>query len=254
MADDSEELQCFRYEWKEELRKNFSDKTKADRQDDKVNLKKYQVVRGQDQDGIHCFKEEVRQLRDQPDPVGCLSDTSGSSVKFLHMPEEKSTANVNNEIMLLNLPEPATGVVYSDCKIQQKLPSEKLNKRKKSLVDQLIEDIDEITSIPFFDLSLPKEVGIQIFTDLGIRDLCVCAQVSKAWKCLAEDELIWYHVGCKLGYVQKRDCAAINRANWKDFVRDSILEERELNRNWKERICRLSSLEFERGETVVIFL
>ncbi|KAJ7333901.1 regulation of transcription factor catabolic process [Desmophyllum pertusum] len=39
----------------------------------------------------------------------------------------------------------------------------------------------------------------------------------------------------------------MDRANWKGFVRGSILEERELRRNWKERICKLSSLEFERG-------
>lgn len=241
-AGDNEELKCFRREWMQEL-----SKTKQDKEVHKGNLEKCQNFKqGDIERAFVDFKEEVRHFH----PVGCSTDKS-CSVKFPKTTEEKSSVNVNDDIVLLNLPQPQTGEVNndtpSDSKVQQKLFSEKLDKRKKSLLDQLIEDIDEITSIPFFDLSLPKEVGLQIFTDLGIKDLCACAQVSKAWKILAEDELIWYHVGCKLGYVQKRHSSTIDRENWKSFVRDSILEERELRRNWKERICRLSSLEFERG-------
>ena len=248
-AGDNEELKCFRREWMQEL-----SKTKQDIQVQKRNLEKCQHFKqGDIERAFVDFKEEVRHFH----PVGCSTDKS-CFVKFPKTTEEKSSVNVNDDIVLLNLPQPQTGKVNndtpSDSKVQQKLFSEKLDKRKKSLLDQLIEDIDEITSIPFFDLSLPKEVGLQIFTDLGIKDLCACAQVSKAWKILAEDELIWYHVGCKLGYVQKRHSSTIDRENWKSFVRDSILEERELRRNWKERICRLSSLEFERGLLMNSFL
>lgn len=187
------------------------------------------------------------------DPVDCLKSRDRS----LQMPEGKSVgpfAKENNGIVLLNLPEPITRNACnntSDCKIQQSKIAISTVRSKKSLLEQLIDDINEITSIPFFDLSLPKEVGIQIFNHLRVKDLCACAQVSKSWKILSEDELIWYRVGCKLGYIQERDSAAIDRANWKAFVRERILEERELRRNWKERMCRLSSMEFERGETAV---
>ena len=36
---------------------------------------------------------------------------------------------------------------------------------------------DEVTEIPFFDTSLPREVGIKVFSYLEHRDLCHCAQV-----------------------------------------------------------------------------
>lgn len=259
-ADDNVELQFFRHKWKEELRTDISDVAKTNRRSDdggENQLKRrYQTARNSKskennfQGVFHCFGEEVRQLGDQLDPEECSNDNSGNSAKSPRMPEDKST-NENNEIVLLDLPEP------SDCKILQRVQSEKpicTKNNRKSLLDQLIEDIDEITTIPFFDLSLPKEVGIQIFNHLGFKELCSCAQVSKSWKILAEDELIWYRVGCKLGYVRERDCTVMDRANWKGFVRGSILKERELRRNWKERICRLSNLEFERGETAVNLL
>lgn len=253
---ENEELQLFRQKWKEELRKGISDGIKANCPSDEEKKRRWLTGRKRNLSGaFHCFGEEMRQLRDEMDPLDCLK----SSDKSQQMPEDKSVGSFvkeNNGIVLLNLPEPITreacnSTCNSDCKIQQSKTAICPKIRKKSLLDQLIEDINEITSIPFFDLSLPKEVGIQIFNHLGVKELCACAQVSKSWKILSEDELIWYRVGCKLGYVQERDCAAIDRANWKAFVRESFLEERELRKNWKERMCRLSSLEFERGETAV---
>ena len=37
---------------------------------------------------------------------------------------------------------------------------------------------DEITAIPFFDISIPKEVAVNIFKHLNLKDLCHCAQVD----------------------------------------------------------------------------
>ena len=255
---ENEELQLFRQKWKEELRKDLSDGIKTNCLSGEVNQRgsRWQIGRKRNLSGVfHCFGEEMRQLGDELDPLDC----SKSSDKSLQMPEDKSVglfAKDNNGIVLLDLPEPISRdacnrTCNSDCKIQQSKIATCTKIRKKSLLDQLIDDINEITSIPFFDLSLPKEVGIKIFNHLGVKELCACAQVSKSWKILSEDELIWYRVGCKLGYIQERDCAALDRANWKAFVSESVLEERELRRNWKERMCRLSSLEFERGETAV---
>lgn len=233
------------------------DETETNFQGDGENLRRTQTVRKENFPGVvHCFGEEMRQLGNRLDPLECLR----SSDKSPPMPEDKFTrpiARENNEIVLLSLPEPVTRDISDSRTVQQRVQSKIpicTKNSGKSLLDQLIEDIDEITSIPFFDLNLPKEVGIHIFNHLGLKELCVCAQVSKSWKILAEDELIWYRVGCKLGYVRERDYAAVDKVNWKAFVRDSVLEERELRRNWKERMCRMSSLEFERGETAVNFV
>lgn len=263
-AGDSEELQLFRQKWKNELSKDVSDAAETRTQSDRENLKKCQHIKKENAIGniFRCFGEEMRQLNpglgDQVDPLECLSENSGSSGKLCQFSEEKYVSivvNRNDTVnVLFSLPQPSqTGEQTSSVgdRELQRIQSVCTKNSKKSLVDQLIEDIDEITTIPFFDLSLPREVGIKIFSHLDFKDLCTCAQVSKTWRILAEDELIWYRVGCQLGYVQDRDCAAIDRANWKAIVQERMLEERNLRRNWKERMCRLSSLEFERGETSV---
>lgn len=254
-AGDSEELQAFRQTWKKELRK-----CRSEAPDGTESGRECQHVKTEDfpRNKFRCFGEEIRQLNvdlgDQVNTLECLSENSGRSWKSYQNTEEKSISTSNqNETVLFILPQPGEETnSVSDCKSLKLQPVSTKN-NKKSLVDQLIEDIDEITSIPFFDLSLPKEVGVQIFSHLEFKDLCACAQVSKSWKMLAEDELLWYRVGCKLGYVQKNDSLTIDRTNWKTFVQHGMLEERDLKRNWKERICRLSSLEFERGETPISF-
>ena len=250
-AGDSEELQLFRQTWKNELRKCRSDGTESNRE--KLRGCQHLETEALLRNKFRCFGEERRQLNvdlgDKVDSLECLNENSGSFWKSYHNTEEKSIPTSNqNETVLFVLPQPGEqSNSVSDCK-RLKLQPDSTKNNKKSLVDQLIEDIDEITSIPFFDLSLPKEVGIQIFSHLEFKDLCACAQVSKSWKMLAEDELLWYRVGCKLGYGEENDCLTIDRTNWKTFVQHGMLKERDLKRNWKERICRLSGLEFERGE------
>ena len=253
-AGDSEELRLFRQKWKNGLSKGISDGLESCTQRDRENSE-CQHTRKDNclKNRFESFGEEMRQLTTdlevQVEPLECLSENAGNSWKSHQTPEDKSISIANqNEIVLFSLPQPSqTGGQITSVTLKEGSFCTKSS--KKSLVDQLIEDIDEITSIPFFDLSLPKEVGIQIFSHLELKDLCACAQVSKSWRILAEDELIWYRMGCKLGYVQDRDLVVVDRANWKATVQCSTLEERHLRRNWKERICRLSSLEFERGET-----
>ena len=36
---------------------------------------------------------------------------------------------------------------------------------------------DEINTVPFFDVELPREIALQIFSYLSLKDLCSCAQV-----------------------------------------------------------------------------
>ena len=262
-AGDSEELQLFRQKWKKELKKSRDKCVSEGGEDQSSNTLKCDRKENFLGNKLRCSGEEVRNLNadlgEQANFPNFHSENScensGSPEILEHIIEDKSTiCTVNQtEPVLFSLPRPGEQrSTVGDCK-RQKLQLVSAKNSKKSLIDQLIEDIDEITSIPFFDLSLPKEVGIQIFSYLRSRDLCACAQVSKSWKILAEDELIWYHEGCKLGLVQEEECSLIDRTNWKIIVQHSILEERDLRRNWKERICRLSSLEFERGEILAIY-
>jgi len=61
----------------------------------------------------------------------------------------------------------------------------------RSLVDRLIADLDEINTVPFFDVQLPRELALIIFGYLGMQDLGRCAAVSRSWHSLAEDNVLW---------------------------------------------------------------
>ena len=122
--------------------------------------------------------------------------------------------------------------------------------RGKSLIDQLISDLDEITTIPFFDQELPREIAVKIFMYLGVVDLCHCAQVNRSWKTLAEDELLWHNLAVRLGYIKNKDMRTIHKSNWKTWVEECILRKCHLRKNWKERICSLTVLDFERGRSL----
>ncbi|XP_061198077.1 F-box/WD repeat-containing protein 8-like [Saccostrea echinata] len=106
-------------------------------------------------------------------------------------------------------------------------------KIRERILDKFISDLDEINEIPFFDLSIPREVGIKIFQHLSMPDLCRCAQVSKSWKSLAEDEFLWCKICHDLGY--EEDILTIEKVNWKDIVRQNLNRKRSILSNWKER-------------------
>ena len=118
------------------------------------------------------------------------------------------------------------------------------------LISLLIRDIDETTTVPFFDISLPKEVCLKIFSHLNVKELCHCACVSKAWSPLADDELTWYNIYKKLGFKELGKTAQ-EKTDWKGLVRDSILRQRSVTKNWKERICQIQTLEYEKGGQIV---
>jgi len=37
---------------------------------------------------------------------------------------------------------------------------------------------NELDDVPFFDVSLPREIAVKIFGFLEMKDLCSCSQVS----------------------------------------------------------------------------
>ena len=258
-AHNSEELQLFRLQWKSELRKQEFDKEEPGSKSVKESEIKCTdcgclVVRAGNVLENNCKSCSFQDRRCQKnfslkneEVISEFSSESCQTYGNLIISTPQTFTRNNNDAILLSLPQPTKQNYTSVCK-RPKLQANSTERCNKSLVDQLIEDIDEITRVPFFDISLPKEVGIQIFSHLELKDLCACAQVSKSWKLLAQDKLIWYRVGCHLGYVTEKDCAITDRENWKATVQHRFLEERNLKRNWKERICRLSSLDFERGE------
>ena len=119
----------------------------------------------------------------------------------------------------------------------------------EDLLSLLIRDIDETTSIPFFDISLPKEVCIKIFSHLDVVDLCMCSCVSKAWSFIASDELLWYNLYKRLRFTGHSGDMK-EKLGWKGIVKDEILKQRLVTKNWKERICQIQTFEYEKGARV----
>ena len=128
------------------------------------------------------------------------------------------------------------------------------SKAEESLVDLLIADIDEITSIPFFDLELPKEIAVNVFSYLSVRDLANCCSVNKQWKAIAEDDLIWFNIYHHLK-LNKRDNLVVvdDRDHWKLFVRDEVVARRVVQQKWRERLCEVRDLEYEKGKQTMLF-
>ncbi|NP_001085678.1 F-box and WD repeat domain containing 8 L homeolog [Xenopus laevis] len=120
--------------------------------------------------------------------------------------------------------------------------------RTGSLVDQLIDDLNEINEIPFFDIQLPYEIALQIFKYLDRKDLGRCAQVSKSWRVLAEDELLWYDIGRSEGYLTESNLTA--GTSWKEALKQRRTNESMLRANWKNRTGAVSQLHYELGKVL----
>ncbi|KAL5478172.1 hypothetical protein EMCRGX_G025064 [Ephydatia muelleri] len=106
----------------------------------------------------------------------------------------------------------------------------------ETLVDTLIADLNELNTIPFFEVQLPREIAIAIFRYLSVKDLCVCARVSKSWRALAEDNVLWSAICQSQGYRNE------DVIQWKSVVRKAMVQRRRVRNNWKERICGLNDL------------
>lgn len=71
-------------------------------------------------------------------------------------------------------------------------------------------------------------------------NLCLY-QVSKSWKSLAEDELLWCKICHELGY--EEDTLAVERIDWKEIVRQSVSHKKLVLSNWKVKWrCRSLNL------------
>uniref|UniRef100_A0A8C4U0R5 F-box and WD repeat domain containing 8 n=1 Tax=Falco tinnunculus TaxID=100819 RepID=A0A8C4U0R5_FALTI len=114
------------------------------------------------------------------------------------------------------------------------------------LLGQLIRDLNEINEVPFFDIQLPYELALKIFQYLGKTELGRCAQVSRTWKVLAEDEVLWYRLCQQEGYLL--DTSISDHSCWKLALKNCRARERTLKTNWKNRIGAVSQLRYELGK------
>ncbi|XP_062237425.1 F-box/WD repeat-containing protein 8 [Platichthys flesus] len=128
---------------------------------------------------------------------------------------------------------------------QQQQPQRKV---KKELVDQLIQDLNEVDDIPFFDVELPYELASKIFQYLNCTELGRCAQVSRAWRVLAEDGVLWFKMCMGEGYHQ--DASVSDSPCWKSTLRDCRNSAKTVRSNWKNRVGSISQLQFELGKVL----
>src|SRR3981189_1843179 len=72
-----------------------------------------------------------------------------------------------------------------------------------------------VTSPNFMD-TLHKDIRLEIFSFLAIKDLETCSVVSRAWKSLANDSTLW-------GRIIRREIA-FGKAMWAKYFGDSGIE------------------------------
>jgi len=231
-SEDSKELLRFRDEWTKELivSTNYTHSVEKEKTF-KVAGFGIQNSLSVDEE-LHGKSVSNCSLNNEPFKTSC---SSKQDVKYCP----------SKDVILLDLPNPDTKQNTGNKPWKkQKLCNKDVD--AENFLELLIADIDEITVIPFFDLQLPREIGLKIFHFLGIKDLCYCASVSKSWRNLADDELLWFNFGVVLGFVPMNTTVS-EKSDWKGFVRECINERRQLEGRWKERICKVDVMEYERG-------
>ncbi|XP_055461930.1 F-box/WD repeat-containing protein 8 [Psammomys obesus] len=128
-----------------------------------------------------------------------------------------------------------------DASSRSRSPPDRDAVEPEPLVDQLIRDLNEMDEVPFFDVQLPYELAINIFQYLNRRELGRCAQVSKTWKVIAEDEVLWYRLCQQEGYLSQNRIS--DYSCWKLILQECLAKEHMIRTNWKNRKGAVSELE-----------
>ncbi|XP_057687546.1 F-box/WD repeat-containing protein 8-like isoform X1 [Corythoichthys intestinalis] len=136
----------------------------------------------------------------------------------------------------------------TDCYRESLRYPQKKVEKDEQLVDQLIVDLNEANDIPFFDMELPYELALKIFQYLNHTDLGRCAQVSRVWQALAEDDVLWFRLFAADGL--RRDAIVSDSPCWKATLRDCRIAAANVRANWKNRIGCISQLQFELGKVL----
>lgn len=245
MADD--ELAAFRERWKQELSnktKDHADSSKfSGEQKQKDSRNRYfeepgdkSKVKGSRLD--QTTEESREDAEEQPGYVSIASSLlDGRTSPLLDRIQEERTKR-RREF------DNSVTVTHSPLRHQQ------LQKRikREELVDQLIQDLNEVEDIPFFDIDLPYELALNIFQYLNCEELGRCAQVSRAWRVLAEDGVLWFRLCVREGFHQ--DASVSDSPCWKSTLRDCRTAAKTVCSNWKNRVGSISQLQFELGKVL----
>ncbi|XP_022608479.1 F-box/WD repeat-containing protein 8 isoform X2 [Seriola dumerili] len=266
MADD--ELDAFRESWKRELT------CKKDEQRPAGAAPPSWDVPGQSgpRDSKNRYFEDLKNLTKACSPLkaeedGCTEDEGCAGVEGGKAAEEtedqpeyvsiaRSLLDGRTSPLLDRIQEERTRRKRqyhnrtNDCStsLQQQLQPQRKVKRDKELVDQLIQDLNEVNDIPFFDIELPYELALKIFQYLDCTELGRCAQVSRAWRVLAEDSVLWFKMCTREGYHQ--DASVSDSPCWKSTLRDCRNSAKTVSSNWKNRVGSISQLQFELGKVL----
>ncbi|KAK7933838.1 hypothetical protein WMY93_004734 [Mugilogobius chulae] len=251
MAED-DELATFRERWKQEL--TCKRKTSKDAESSKVfcdlrkkdSKKRYFEETNNNTDdktvGSPANKvsaagrdEDVKiEDEDQPGYVSIArSLLDGQTRPLLERIEEERTKRRQKD---------------TDTSLQHQQLQKKETRPERQLVDQLIQDLNEVNDIPFFDIDLPYELALKIFQYLNCIELGRCAQVSKAWRVLAEDGVLWFRLCMRAGFHQ--DATVSDSPCWKSTLRDCRNSAKTVCSNWKNRVGSISQLQFELGKVL----
>ncbi|XP_060763432.1 F-box/WD repeat-containing protein 8 isoform X2 [Neoarius graeffei] len=83
---------------------------------------------------------------------------------------------------------------------------------------------------------------------LTLLDQFIHDLVSKSWRVLAEDEVLWYRLFLEEGY--HKGASVSDSPCWKSTLRDCFNTEKTVKYNWKNRVGSISHLQYELGKVL----
>ncbi|TDH13074.1 hypothetical protein EPR50_G00054100 [Perca flavescens] len=267
MAED--ELAAFRECWKEELTSNKEDQPLVCAPSSSLDV----CVQAGQNDFKNRYFEDLNNLNkacspSQSEEGGCIEDEAcaggveNAAAESEDQPEyvaiARSLLDGRTSPLLDRIQEERTrrkrqyqnmtnACSASLQQLQQQQPKRKV-KKDEELLDLLIQDLNEVNDIPFFDIELPYELALKIFQYLNSTELGRCAQVSRAWRVLAEDSVLWFKMCTGEGYHQ--DASVSDSPCWKSTLRDCRNSAKTVRSNWKNRVGSISQLQFELGKVL----
>ena len=245
---DESELIDFREGWKEEIKKK--QQTVSHEKDKAVNF--FEKAHDIKRDEMASTQDFSNSFICEPLNTNTLQTPFAGQKRYGNqfVGSKKQKQSVAHSLLTLDIPSYRQSGFTNKTNRQSPYKVPKMSNScdsNQDFISLLIRDIDEITAVPFFDVSLPKEVCVKIFNHLDVNDLCRCACVSKAWSALANDELLWYNLYKRLGFMQFSKVSILDQENWKFLVKDAMLRRQLIEKNWKEMICQTQTLEYEKG-------
>ncbi|XP_071944104.1 F-box/WD repeat-containing protein 8-like [Antedon mediterranea] len=230
-----DDLDKFRVSWKKELKEKKTEPGISDHKSDPKNTKNTVDINAQVNYTPFTIVEtllEGKRLQNRNESKRVTNQNEASTSERLTNQNEASTSE---------------RLTNQNAWKRRKMNNEDDEEKNKTLgfLETFISDLDELNEIPFFDIEIPREIGVKIFKHLSMKDLCNCAQVSSSWRSLANDQLLWFPFYQSLGLSD--EVSIDNEPNWKEAVRDGLMQKDLLLANWKGRIGRVTALEHVTG-------